>query len=677
MTMRKWCSKMLCPRKVINLALLLAATAAATILWVSPRVLADNAPDWLRAAAQDKLPDYPKDTVAVVLLDDVQTTIKDNGEIETRTRRAYKLLRPEARKDYDSAVARSANDTKITFFKAWTITPDGHEFEVKEKDAAEVGLTSFELYSDQRAKILRFPEPNPGSVVGYELVQKQRPYVLDDEWGFQDTIPVRKSRFSIQLPAGWEYTTFFENHAEIKPQSNGSNQSVWEIMDSPAIEVEPDMPAWNSVAGEMLVKYFPRDPAMRAKTSGSWREIGNWYNSLTTSSRNATPQIQQKVTDLTAGMTDPLAKMKALADYTQQKIRYAAIEIGIGGHQPHPAGQVFAHQYGDCKDKATLLGSMLHEIGIESYYVLINTQRGTTAPGFPSVRFNHAIIAIRLPDSIPDTTLYAVVKHPKLGRILFFDPTDEYVPIGYLPWEEQDNYGLMVTPDGGELMSLPLLPPSTNRLLRTAKFNLSAAGDLSGEIQEVRWGGPAESSRAQYLEIPPAQRSKVLDEFVGNFLNNFTVTNATLENLEKFDDTLTIDYKFTAQSYAKSAGSLLIVRPRVVGSKETNLLSLLSAKKPRQYAIEFNEATRQDDVFDINLPPGYVVDELPKPVDAECEYASYKSDVQVTGNTLHYKRTYVVKDVMVPTMKVNDVRDFFRQVAADERTSAVLKRANP
>ena len=665
------------PRKAINLALLLAASAAATILWVSPRVLADNAPDWLRAAAQDKLPEYPKDTVAVVLLDDEQTTIKDNGEIETRTRRAYKLLRPEARKNYDSAVARFANDTKITYFKAWTITPDGHEFEVKEKDAAEVSLTSFELYSDERAKILRFPEPNPGSVVGYELVQKQRPYLLDDEWEFQDTIPVRRSRFSIQLPPGWEYTTFFENHADIKPQENGSNQSVWEVTDSPAIEVEPDMPAWNSVAGEMLVKYFPRDPAMRAKTSGSWREIGNWYNTLTASSRNATPQIQQKVAELTAGMTDPLAKMKALADYTQQKIRYAAIEIGIGGHQPHPAGQVFAHQYGDCKDKATLLGSMLHEIGIESYYVLINTERGTTAPGFPSVRFNHAIIAIRLPDSIPDTTLYAVVKHPKLGRILFFDPTDEYVPLGYLPWEEQDNYGLMVTPDGGELMSLPLLPPSTNRLLRTAQFNLSPGGDLSGEIQEVRWGGPAESSRAQYLEIPPAQRAKVLEEFVGNFLNSFSVTNASLENLEKFDETLTIDYKFTAQGYAKSAGSLLIVRPRVVGSKESYLLSLLSAKKPRQYAIEFNEATRQDDVFDINLPAGYVVDELPKPVEAECAYASYKSDVQVTGNTLHYKRTYVVKDVMVPTTKLNYVRDFFRQVAADERSSAVLRRENP
>jgi hypothetical protein len=275
MTMRKWYSKMPGPRKAINLALLLVSAAAAAFLWFSPRVHADSAPDWLRAAAQDKLPDYPKDTIAVVLLDDEQTTIKDNGEIENRFRRAYKLLRPEARKNYDSAVAYFANDTKITYFKAWTITPDGHEIEVKEKDAAEIGLTSFELYSDQRAKILKFPEANPGSVVGYELVQKQRPYHLDDEWEFQDIIPVRRSRYSLQLPAGWEFSTLFENHAEIKPQENGSNQSVWEITDSPAIDVEPDMPAWNSVASEMLVKYFPRDPGMRAKTSGSWKEIGN------------------------------------------------------------------------------------------------------------------------------------------------------------------------------------------------------------------------------------------------------------------------------------------------------------------------------------------------------------------------------------------------------------------
>ena len=69
--------------------------------------LADTAPEWLRAAAHQTLPDYPKDAVAVVLLDEEQTTVKDNGDIETRHRLAYKLLRPEARDKYGYAVFSS------------------------------------------------------------------------------------------------------------------------------------------------------------------------------------------------------------------------------------------------------------------------------------------------------------------------------------------------------------------------------------------------------------------------------------------------------------------------------------------------------------------------------------------------------------------------------------------
>jgi hypothetical protein len=68
--------------------------------------------------------------------------------------------------------------------------------------------------------------------------------------------------------------------------------------------------------------------------------------------------------------------------------------------------------------------------------------------------------------------LYGVVNDPKLGRLLFFDPTNEYVPLGYLPKYLQDNFGLVVPADSGTLISLPLLPASTNRLLRTAEMTL-------------------------------------------------------------------------------------------------------------------------------------------------------------------------------------------------------------
>jgi hypothetical protein len=49
----------------------------------------------------------------------------------------------------------------------------------------------------------------------------------------------------------------------------------------------------------------------------------------------------------------------------------------------------------------------------------------------------------------------------------------------------------------------------------------------------------------------------------------------------------------------------------------------------------------------------------------------------VSGNVLHYKRTYEITDVIVPTQKLDEVKDFFRQIAADERSSAILKRENP
>src|ERR1700756_2875113 len=129
--------------------------------------------------------------------------------------------------------------------------------------------------------------------------------------------------------------------------------------------------------------------------------MGSWYVGLTNSRSDASPEIKQKVTALTASSPTQLAKMRAIAQFVQHDIRYVAIELGIGGWQPHYAAEVFSHRYGDCKDKATLMRSMLHEIGIESYHVPINTERGSiTRETPPHHGFNHVITAIKLPDGL-------------------------------------------------------------------------------------------------------------------------------------------------------------------------------------------------------------------------------------------------------------------------------------
>ena len=103
---------------------------------------------------------------------------------------------------------------------------------------------------------------------------------------------------------------------------------------------------------------------------------------------------------------------------------------------------------------------MLREIGIESDYVVINTERGAVTPDVPAhlSAFDHVILAIKLPDGLNDPSLIATIQHPKLGRLLFFDPTNELIPFGQIGGYLQANYGLLVTPDGGELIELPQQP---------------------------------------------------------------------------------------------------------------------------------------------------------------------------------------------------------------------------
>lgn len=643
----------------------MAALAAAG--WALPA--SAGVPDWLRQAAAETLPKYPGDTPAVVLLDERVTTVKDNGEVATVRRRAYKILRPEGRKRAVAGVYFDS-DTKLTFLKGWSISPQGREYEIKEKDAMETGVSSDALYQDVRYKLLTIPGAEPGSVVGYEYEQKERPYVFQETFWFQDDIPVHRARFSLALPAGWEYQEHWTNHAPQAP-AGGSSSWTWELTDLPEVESEPSMPAWRSLAAHLAVSYFPRDAGLRGKSFASWRDLGAWYAKLASDRRGSTPEMRKKVLELTAGSPSRLEEIRALASFVQHDVRYVAIELGIGGHQPHFAGDVFTHRYGDCKDKATLLAAMLHEVGVDSYYVLVQTQRGVVTPDSPGLTFNHAILAIRLPQDVSSGAFASIWEDPKLGRLLFFDPTSELTPLGSLPSEEQENRVLLVTEDGGVLVKVPLLAPETNRLLRTAKLVLDAGGGLSGEVREVRSGDHAEERRARLLRVPTAQRSKVLEDFLGDFLSGFSLLSSDVENLESFDRDLGLRYSFRAQNYAQSAGDLLLVRPRVLGEKGSNVLEV----KDRKYPVEFDAASLESDTYEITLPDGYEVDELPPPTALDAGFAEYHSRVELAGKVLRYQRELRIKQVLVPTDRLPELKKFYRRVAADENQTAVLKHA--
>jgi hypothetical protein len=573
-------------------------------------------------------------------------------------------------------VAASYNShSKITGMRGWCIPAQGKDFEVKDKEAIDVSLQSIagsELVSDVKDKLLRIPAAEPGNIVGYEYEEEEQPFVLQDVWQFQDSHPVREAHYSLRLPPGWEYKARWLNYPEGKPTQTG-NQSQWVVSDIKEIKREDNMPPWQGVAGQMIISFFPPGGAGQSRGFQNWREMGIWYQELTSGRRDASPELKQKAAAMTSSLATPLGKMKALGEFTQKDIRYVAIELGIGGWQPHPAGEVFAHHYGDCKDKATLMGSMLHEIGVDSYYVVINTERGSVTAETPAYMggFDHAIIAIKLPEGVADASLAATMVHPKLGKLLFFDPTDELTPFGELRGALQENYGLLVTPEGGELVELPKLPPAMNGIRRTAKLSLSAAGTMSGDVQEVRMGDRASSQRwALRTATKDVDKIKPIESLLAGSLSTFQITKATVSNADLADMPFVYNYSVIAQNYAKTAGNLLLVRPRFVGNKSSDLLE---TKEPRKYPVEFDGPSRDMDSFEIVLPPGYEVDDLPPFVSVDYGFASYQSKTEVTGNTLKYSRTFEVKELSVPLGKVEDLKKLYRIIANDERNTAVLK----
>jgi len=648
----------------------------ATLSLIGARLaVAGDAPSWIHAQAGATLPAHDDKTNAIVLYAETILTIQPNGKIKKLYREVDKILRPDGE---GRGVVRVYFDSqsRITNLHAWCVPVSGKDYEVKEKDAVEsaiIGVDGSELVSDLRTKTLRIPAATAGSVIGYEIEQELRPYVMVDDWDFQDTIPVREARYTLQLPKGWSYKTNWLNHSEQAPTESGAGQWNWSIKDARAIRIEPDMPPWRGIAGRMVVAFVPptgQDPGIQ-----SWREIGAWYLGLTHGRREASAEIKQKVVELTASVPTLLGKMQALAGFVQNDIRYVAIELGIGGHQPHPAPDIFNHRYGDCKDKATLLSAMLEEVGVDSYYVIINTVRGSvTATTPPNLDFNHAILAIALPAGVDTATLRARITHPKLGQLLFFDPTNALTPLGRLSGALQANYGMLVTPDGGELLALPQLPADSNGIERTAKMTLDEKGTLRGDVHEVRLGDSASSERyALRSTTQDTDRIKPVESVAGASFSTFQILKATVANLRVADRPFEWNYTLEAANYAKTAGDLLLVRPRVLGSKTSGLME---TKEARQYPVEFEGPEHDTDVFEIELPAGYQPDDLPPPINLDDGFASYQSKTEIVGRTLRYTRTFEIKRLSVPVSEAEKLRQFYRVIADDERNSAVLKRVS-
>jgi transglutaminase-like putative cysteine protease len=642
--------------KLLPAALLSTALYGATV----------DVPDWVRQAAAQTVPQYPAKVFAASLLQEESVTVDPDGRRVMRERGVIKILQKStdeirAYRSYNSKTGR------IRDFRGWLLPVTGAAVALGKEKVADIALSSDSMYDEGRAKTMS-PGTGlpPGSVFAYEVTEEEKTVFTQYSYAFQESLPVLVSRFVLAAPAGWEVRGALFNHEPLEPASAGGAYT-WELHNLPWIEDERYSPELHAVAPRLGVTYFPGDNKAGLHDLRDWRSVSAWVADLVDPPAEVSEPVRAKSAELTRGLAGEADKIRAIARFVQQ-VNYVSVQLNEtrgGGFTPHRADQILTHNYGDCKDKATLMRALLQAAGIGSYLTLIYaTDPEYVRPEWASPhQFNHAIVAVRVS---PETALPTVFEHPNLGRLLMFDPTDSDTPMGGLPREEQGSHALVVAGARGELVEMPLLAANTNRVESLAEASMDAAGKLEVHVGRQYFGQSAAQAHARVAHQSGDELKRSYERSLGRRVGAIAVRQANISGVIA-EGQMQLSLDFTADHFSQIMPGLMIVKPGALALGADYAFIPGERKLP----VKLTADVYKDSVR-IKLPAGYKVDEMPDAVHLDSAYGTYNASWKADGGVLVFEQSTEVRDSLVPAAQYPELRAFFDKIGGSQVAPVVL-----
>lgn len=637
----------------------------ATPAFASP---AEEAPQWLQQAAAIKAPAYDKEVPAVVLRKEQTVIVNEDGRITTTNTFAVRILTREGREFAHAVETYLTNSSKVREINAWLIRPNGSVKKYGKDQTVDRISDANDIYNEYRVKVIdASDDADSGVVFGYQSVTEDQPLFNQDVWRFQNRLPTLESRYRLTLPVGWRAKSVTFNHDKLEPILNGSTY-VWELRDLSPIKPEPASPEVGSLAPRIAVNYFLPEGSLSARGFENWVQVSRWATQLHDPQAVPDEAVSAKARELTANSRTELERIKAIARFVQG-LQYISIDIGIGrgnGYRPHAASQVLAKAYGDCKDKANLMRSLLKAINITAYPVAIYSGDATHVreEWASPQQFNHCIIAIKISDEIPGA---AILQHATLGRLLIFDATDSNTPIGDLPEDEQGSFALLVAGEAGQLFKVPTLPPEASSFNRQTVVELTPEGSIAATVHETASGQTAARMRGQFRGLSKAEYVKMIEAWVSN-----SAAASKVSLIEPRDNKegggFDLDLAFTANSYAQlMQNRLLVFTPAIVSRRDSLFLTSPTRKHPVVL-----ESSLLGETVRIKLPAGFDVDEMPDAIALDTAFGTYKTTYEVKNGELFFSRRMSIKGGSIPAEQYENVRKFYERIRAAEQSPVVL-----
>jgi len=602
---------------------------------------------------------YPNSPYAR-LLDLGTVTVKPDGTTIAEYRVTYKLYKNNAVSKSLAEVVLPYNSSyqELHVLSAQTVKKDGTVLKVSAADIRDGGIAGeYLMYDDAHGMNFSMPGIEDDCVIDYTFQMVTHPMFLPGQfttyWGFDGFEPVAISRLTLKVPAEkpLRYKMYNANLDPVVTTSlDGRTKTyVWERKNMAPLALEPSMPR----ADEVKVW-------MEASSLGGWQDIATWFWGLQQPQARPTDGIRNTVKSLIAGKTTDEEKCRAIYDWVANKTRYVGIEFGISAYRPHTASEVHEKQYGDCKDKANLLITMLGLAGIKAHPVLLHAgERRDYATSLPTLNaFNHCIAVAELQ-----------------GKEIWLDATAETCAFGDIPDGDRGVHAFVVRDGKGQFETIPSYDPQDNSVSVATRIQMKPDGSASTQSDVTMKGEFGQSIRAQVQLVPPDKREEVMQGIASNLGLSGKVKKFQLPDGQDKLGPFAMNMALDTLHYGKQTGKSLLILPMV--SSLNNIKANPFKSEKRTWPIIEEDASQMHSETTITVPEGFEIDDLPGNADVVCAIQEYHRKVEKSadGKTITISDTFVSKPGRIPPTDYDKIRGFYDDLVKVADDQIILKKS--
>ncbi len=265
---------------------------------------------------------------------------------------------------------------------------------LKEKDFRIVqNETELErqIYSGNYSAGMYIEDVQVGDIIEYSYTIKGENPIFDGKYfssfSLNFSVPVNKFvlRFLYPKDRSINYQLI---KTDLMPKKSILDNQIcltWEQENIPEVVLNSNLPSWYNAYCQVQLSEFSQ-----------WSDVIEWSVPLYPPIDIENTALELKFNEITKGKQDENEKINAIIQFVQDEIRYVGIEVNEYSHRPHSPIEVYSKRFGDCKDKAYLLVTLLRHMGVEAWPAYVNTELKQEVSTFlpaPTI-FNHVIVAI-------------------------------------------------------------------------------------------------------------------------------------------------------------------------------------------------------------------------------------------------------------------------------------------